>query len=249
LWCGIDFTDCDNPDWTQKAIAELERCYKSGAKGVGELSDKGLGLNSRVNSTRRIHLNDPDLQPIFQKCAELGLPVNVHVADPIWSYQKMDSTNDGLMNAYKWRIEVDKEGIYLHDELLKTLEKVVSDNPKTTFIACHFANCDFDLDRLGRYLDAYPNLYTDNSARFGETSVIPRRTAEFYEKYQNRILFGTDMGRQAKMYNTVFRVLESNDEHFYDFDYYNYHWPCNGLNLSHKILLKIYYKNANKILN
>lgn len=246
LWCGIDFTDCDLPGWPEKAIKELERCCNAGAKGVGELSDKGMGLASRTIPLKRIHFDDPRMKPVFLKCAELNMPINIHVADPIWSYQKMDSTNDGLMNGYTWRIDLTKEGIYDHEMLIQTLENAVRDNPKTKFIACHFANCEFDFDRLGKLLDKYSNLFLDNSARFGETAAIPRRTSEFYKVYQDRLLFGTDMGRSQNMYFSAFRILETNDEHFYNFNLFNYHWPCSGLNLPDKILKKIYKTNFTK---
>ena len=81
------------------------------------------------------------------------MPVNIHVADPIWMYEKMDSTNDGLMNAQTWRIDLSKPGFIGFDVLIRTLENAVKDNPKTTFIACHFANLNHDLEKLGLIFD------------------------------------------------------------------------------------------------
>ncbi len=99
LWCGFDLSGYLEPDFPSKAVLELERCAKMGAKGVGEISDKGSGLIRGVAPEMRLYLDDPRLDLLWRKCGELGLPVNVHVADPIWMYQPMDSTNDGLMNA------------------------------------------------------------------------------------------------------------------------------------------------------
>ncbi|MEJ2051767.1 MAG: amidohydrolase family protein, partial [Calditrichota bacterium] len=110
LWCGFDYTGYDQPGYGPAAVAELERCYKMGARGVGELGDKGKGLFYSKPPAWGMHLDDPRMDPLLEKCAELGLPINIHVADPIWMYQPMDSTNDGLMNAYEWRIEI-KPGI------------------------------------------------------------------------------------------------------------------------------------------
>jgi hypothetical protein len=113
------------------------------------------------------------------------MPINVHVADPYWMYLPMDSTNDGLMNAYTWKIDSTQKGMLGHAQLVHTLEDVVHGNPNTTFIACHFANCEYDLSILGALLDKYTNFYADVSARFGETSTIPRYMAAFYEKYRD----------------------------------------------------------------
>lgn len=246
IWCGFDYAGFGKPGWQDQALKELERCYKNGAKGVGELSDKGMGL-LKSDWGYNLHVDDPCLEPLFKKCAELKMPVNVHIAEDEWMYRNIDSTNDGLMNAATWKIDITKKGIFNHDQLITTLENVLKKNPATTFIACHFANCCSNLSVLGRLLDTYPNLYTDTGARFGEIAPVPRYAHDFIEKYQDRILYGTDMGIEKEMYSTTFRILETADEHFYKRDIFNYHWPLYGLLLSKKTLKKIYENNAKKI--
>jgi predicted TIM-barrel fold metal-dependent hydrolase len=230
-------------------VKELERCKEKGAQGVGEMGDKGLGLfYSKPTAAYGLHMDDPSLKPIWDKCAELGMPVNIHIAEPIWMYEEMDSTNDGLMNAWQWKIDLSKEGILDHGELIRTLENAVRDNPNTTYIACHFANCSYDLGILASLLDRYPNLWADNAARYAETAPIPRYVNAFYEKYQDRLVYGTDMGMDREMYRITFRILESEDEHFYANDMFGYHWPLNGFGLSGQVLEKVYYKNPLKII-
>ncbi|GAA4413474.1 hypothetical protein GCM10023187_41800 [Nibrella viscosa] len=249
VWCGFDYTGKDQPGWSEKAVKELERCYRAGARGVGELGDKGLGeFYSKPTPGYGIHIDDARLKPLLQKCAELRMPISIHVAEPYWMYEPMDSTNDGLMNAYKWRIDKTKAGLLGHAELIKTLENAVRDNPKTTFIACHFANCEHNLNILGSLFDKYPNLYADISARYGETAPIPRFMNAFFKKYQDRLVYGTDMGTSPGMYATTFRILETADEHFYDFDRFSYHWPLHGFGLDQIVLRKLYRLNAQKIL-
>jgi len=248
IWCGFDLSRYEDSDFAAKAVAELERCARAGAGGVGEISDKGSGLIRDAAQDRRMHLDDPRMDPLWKRCGELGLPVNVHVADPIWMYQPMDSTNDGLMNAYSWRLD-DRQDIRTHDQMITTLENIVKKHPETIFVACHFANLSYDLRRLGELLDRYPNLFADISARYAETAPIPRATAAFYEDYQDRLLYGTDMGFEKEMYQVTFRILESKDEHFYEIEQFDYHWPLYGLGLGKEILEKIYYRNAAGILN
>jgi uncharacterized protein len=249
VWCGFDYTGYDQAGFGPDAVKELERCYKMGAKGVGELGDKGLGeIYSKPQPGYGLHIDDERMKPLFEKCAELHMPVNIHVAEPIWMYEQPDSTNDGLMNALDWKIDQTKEGLLGFDALIQTLENAVKNNPKTTFIACHYANCNHDLEIIGRLLDRYPNLYIDISARYNECSVVPRYTGAFFETYQNRILYGTDNGMSKDMYDITFRILETLDEHFYYIDFFNYHWACNGLGIPDKILKKIYYTNAQNLL-
>jgi len=244
VWCGFDIDGFEKPGWTEKAVKELERCVKRGARGVGELSDKGFGL--KYSGGFGPHIDDPLMRSLIQKCGELKIPINVHVAEPMWMYLPMDSTNDGLMNAYTWRIDSTQKGILGHAALIKTLDNVVRDNPHTTFIACHYANCEYDLSILGSLLDKYKNLYADASARFGETSTIPRYMKSFYEKFRDKLLYGTDNVPESPMYEVTFRILETFDEHFYYYRFY--HWPSYGFGLTDDVLKKVYHENATRIL-
>lgn len=250
LWCGFDYTGYEDEGWAEKAVAEIERCYKMGARGIGEMGDKGLGLYySKPTPAYGMHLDDDRMKPLFKKCAELNMPINVHVAEPIWMYETIDSTNDGMYNAASWRIDLKQPGILDHAELIQTLENALKKNPETTFIACHFANCSYDLSILAGLFDRYSNLYADISARYGETAPIPRYMSAFYQKYQDRLLYGTDMGFDVSMYESTFRILETTDEHFYYHEMYNYHWPLHGINLPDEVLMKLYKQNALKIIS
>lgn len=246
VWCGWDLAGADQPGFSERVVKELERCHAAGGLGIGELSDKGWGLRSGTQTAHRVHLNDPRLQPALKRAGELGMPVNIHVADPKWMYEPMDSTNDGMMNAYKWRLD-DRPDIVGHSGMIDILEDAVRRNPGTTFIAVHFANLSYDLDRMGRLLDAYPNLYADISARYAETAAIPRHTRAFYLNYQDRLLYGTDMGYDLGMYRTTFRILETEDEHFYAHGLFSYHWPLHGFGLPDEVLRKIYHDNADRL--
>jgi len=240
LWCGFDYSGFDQPGYGPAAVRELERCVRQGAKGVGEEGDKGLGMG--FGKARGLHLDDPRMAPLLDRCADLGLPVNIHVADPIWMYQRMDETNDGMMNAVNWRLD-DKPGLVDHAGMIAVLERAVSRHRRTTFVACHFANLDYDLDRLGRLLDRLPNLYADISARYAETAVTPRAAARFIARHQDRLVYGTDMGADSDMYRLTFRILETLDEHFYA-PIFEYHWSYSGFGLEDEVLAKLYRTNA-----
>lgn len=175
------------------------------------------------------------------------MPINIHVAEDKWMYEPMDATNDGLMNAWKWKVSKDP-GVLQHDEVVATLERAVKRHPRTLFIACHFANCCSDLNRLGQMLEDNPNLYADMGARFAEITPIPRFVAQFFKRYQDRLLYGTDMDPQPGMYRVTFRILETEDEHFYPEFFSKYHWPHYGLGLPEEVLRKIYRENALRIL-
>jgi predicted TIM-barrel fold metal-dependent hydrolase len=271
LWCSFDLSGNDQPGFGPNAVKALEECHRLGAAGVGEVSDKGWGFASRPFGARRgssaggagtpgprrgntpptkgPHADDPRMDALWDKCAQLGMPVNIHISDPIWSYEPMDATNDGLMNGYTWRIDDKQPGILGHNALIDTLERACEKHRKTVFIACHLINLDYDLTRLGQIFDRHPNLYADISARFAETAPIPRFVNQFLRKYPDRVLYGTDMPYTQRIFSTTFRILESNDEHFYERDLFfnfDYHWPMHGLGLPDVLLRKIYRDNALK---
>lgn len=247
VWCGLDFSGYDKPGFPASAIKELERCHDRGARGVGEIHDKGQGLRSGKSRAPKMHPDDPRMDALWEKCGDLGMYVSLHVADPIWMYQKMDLHNDGLMNAYYWRLD-NQRGIVDLSGMVDIFERTLARHRNTTFIACHFMNLDYDLARLGEVLDRHPNLYADISARYAETAPIPRFAAQFYSKHADRLVYGTDMGFDKPMYRITFRILESQDEHFYEIDQFSYHWPLNGLGLNDETLKKVYRDNAANLL-
>ena len=247
VWCGIDFTGLRQPGFGPKAMSELERCRKAGATGVGELSDKGRGLGATTNELG-IHIDDPLMDPIIEKCAELRMPINIHVGEDKWMYEPLDKTNDGLMNAWKWRI-TNAPGILQHEEVVDTLERAVRKHPRTLFIACHLANCCSDLNRIGGMLEKYPNLYADIGARYAELAPIPRAVSKFFQEHQDRVLYGTDLNPEPELYRVTFRLLETADEHFYADYFRTYHWPLHAWALPDAVLKKVYRENALRMLS
>ena len=246
FWCCFDYTGIDSEEWPECAIKTLERQKEMGAIGVGELGDKGEGdTYARPGDGKDIHIDDPRVKPLIEKAGELKMPISIHIAEPYWMYLPMDETNDGLVNAVTWH--VDTTNCYGYNKLMETFENAVRENPNTIFIACHYLNMNHDLPRLGAMLDKYPNMYFDISARVAESAHTPRATREFLIKYQDRVLFGTDNGMDPEMYRTIFRVLETNDEHFYCPEL-GYHWALSGFNLPDEVLKKLYHDNAERIL-
>ncbi|MFZ0281364.1 MAG: amidohydrolase family protein [Bacteroidales bacterium] len=245
LWCGLDLSDYDKPGFGKATIDELERCVSLGAKGVGEISDKGSGLLR--GSSPSIHLDDPRMDPILEKLADLRLPINAHTGDPIWMYEPMDEHNDLLFEAYFFRLD-NKKDILGHADMVATLERAVKKHPRTIFIACHFMNLTYDLEKLGKMFDKYPNLFADISQREAYIATIPRFARQFIEKYSDRLVWGTDQGYSLPMYRNSFHILETLDEHFYAWDVSNTPWCLYGLGLSDATLEKLYRNNALKIL-
>ena len=245
LFCGIDTTDIDRPDYPQRAAAELEQCYRKGARGTGELSDKGLGFGGRADTPRnkRLHPGDPRLDLFWDKCAELKIPANIHVADHPSAWQPPDVYQERTPD-YQHFNQTGKD-VPSYAELIAFRDNAVARHPKTTFIACHLGNQGNDLTALGKVLDKSPNLFLDLSARDYELGRTPRAAVKFLTKYRARVMFGTDMGRDLSMYRAWWRLFESADEFMPGRVWWRYY----GLELPAPVIESLYRGTAKKVLN
>jgi len=244
LYCGLLTSNIEERDYPEKAAAELERCYRKGARGVGEISDKGMGFGGgQWPRNKRLHLDDPRLDLFFRKCAELKIPVNAHIADhpscwkPLGVYQERPPQYQHF-NLYG-------KDVPSHAELIATRDRALARHPKTTFIACHLGNQGHDLAALGKTLDEHPNFFVDISARDYEVGRTPRAALKFLTKYQKRVLFGTDMGREISMYRAWWRLFETPDEFMPSRQW----WPYYGLELPANVLESLYRGNARRLFN
>jgi predicted TIM-barrel fold metal-dependent hydrolase len=245
LYCGLDTKDIKAPDYPQRAVAELERCYRKGARGVGEMSEKGSGYarGGPVPRAERLHPDDPRLAPFWQKCAELKIPVNIHMADHPSAWKPADNHQERSPRFQQYN-QYGKD-VPSYEEVLAMRDRLLDSQPKTVFIACHFSNQGNDMATLSKVLDKFPNLYVDLSARDYEIGREPRTAAKFLERYQDRVMFGTDQGREKTVYQAWWRLLETPDEYIPGPNW----WRLYGLELPDQVLAKIYRDNAKRLLN
>lgn len=247
VWCGMDTRNIDPPDYPERAVRELERCYRKGARGVGEITDKGWGLQSSEEGAlpraKRLRLDDARLDPFWRKCAELNMPVNIHIADhpscwkPLGPDQERTPDFQGF-NLYG-------KDVPSYEELLATRDRMLDKHTRTTFIFCHLSNVGNDLAALAKAMDRYANMYVDIAARDYEIGRQPRAARAFLDRYRGRALFGTDMGRDRSMYEGWWRLLETADEYIPG----RIWWPYYGLELSDATLKSLYRETALKVLN
>jgi len=245
LYCGIDTHEIDQPDYPERAASELVRCYEKGAKGVGEVSDKGYGITRDASLPRekRLNPNDQRLDLFWDKCAELNIPVNIHVADHPSAFTPLDIYQERTPD-YQHFNQFGKD-VPSFEELITIRNKTLERHPNTVFISPHLGNEGHDLEKLSMAMDKYPNLYLDTSARDYELGRTPRSSARFLTKYQDRILFGTDQGKEKSMYQSHWRLFETDDEYITGRIWWRYY----GLELPAPVLESLYNGTARKVFN
>ncbi|HEY3927066.1 MAG TPA: amidohydrolase family protein [Candidatus Koribacter sp.] len=247
VFAQIDWSKIDDPNFSQEMVAQLDDSVRRGARGLKVLKDLGLGVRDKTG--KLIAVDDPRLDPVWEEAGKLGIPVSIHVTDPEAFFHPIDGNNE----RYEELIEHPDWSFYgpqfpSKQSILDARDRVIARHPHTTFIALHVANWPENLDYVSQELDRYPNMYTEFGAREAELGRQPRRAREFFLKYQDRIMFGTDNTPEEGMYQNNFRWLETADEYF---DYWGYpgqgRWKIYGMALPDKVLEKVYHLNADKI--
>jgi predicted TIM-barrel fold metal-dependent hydrolase len=245
VFTNLDFDGFGTGEWTTNAVKRLEEDVKNGAKGLKIF--KSLGFSVRDASGKVVPVDDPRLDAVWEKCGELKIPVLIHTADPASFWNKMDEKNERWLEleTHPNRRRGPKD--YSFQELLDQQHRMFAKHPATTFIAAHFGWLPNNLGELSKLLDRLPNVMIEFGAVIAELGRQPRAAYAFFEKYQDRILFGKDSWVPDE-YATYFRVLETADEYFPYHKKYHAFWRMYGMNLPDDILKKIYYKNALRII-
>jgi predicted TIM-barrel fold metal-dependent hydrolase len=252
----------NQPSYPQFQADEIARAHRAGARGVKILKTLGLYLRENISEGRLVKIDDPRFDPMWEACGSLGIPVAIHVSDPEAFFLPTDNTNERfeeLNNHPDWSFH--GKDFPSNSELLEARNRVLAKHPKTQFIVLHVGNNAENLPYVSECMDRFPNMAVEMAARVGELGRQPRMSRKFFDKYQDRILFGTDAVPNGtdtpqqifgdELYEIYYRFLETEDEYF---DYApapvppQGRWRIYGIGLPDGILKKVYYENAARLL-
>jgi predicted TIM-barrel fold metal-dependent hydrolase len=250
------------PNYPVLQSQAIERAHRDGARGLKILKTLGLYLRENITSGTLVKIDDARFDPMWDACGQLNIPVAIHISDPIAFFTPTDRFNERyeeLNNHPDW-------SFYGGDfpsnaELIAARNRMIARHPNTQFVTLHVGNFAEDLQNVSENLDRFPNMSVDIAARIGELGRQPVTARRFFDKYQDRILFGTDAtphGDQYpqqvfndQLYEIYYRFLETNDEYF---DYApakippQGRWRIYGIQLPDTILRKVYFENAARLL-
>jgi predicted TIM-barrel fold metal-dependent hydrolase len=264
----LDYAGWDAPDWSERAVRQVEDGCRLGSAGLKEF--KRLGLSLRDHAGRLIRVDDPKLDPVWKRCGELAMPVSIHVADPKAFWMPYNASNE------RWKELKDHPNWWFGDpnkhpprmELLEALSRVVARHPSTVFVSVHFANNAEELDWVDEALSRYPNLRADLAARIPELGRHdPARVRQLFVKHQDRILFGTDFMVSDRMilgssgdepppteadaevfFAKEWRWLETRDRNWAHMTPIQGDWTISSIGLPAPVLRKVYFDNARLLL-
>jgi uncharacterized protein len=246
VFANLSYDDIDTPGYGKRAAARLEQDVKNGAQGLKIF--KNFGMDVKYANGARVHVDDPEFEPVWDKCAELKLPVLIHIAEPSAFFDPWDYQNERWLELKEFPQRARPPSKYPPFETLMTERNhLFAKHPKTNFIAAHLAFHGNDLQRLGKLLDELPNVYVDIAAVLAELGRQPYSAHDFLVKYQDRVLLGKDI-YEVNEYKWYFRALETRDEYFEYYRKRHAFWRIYGFQVPDEVLKKIYYRNALKLV-
>jgi len=249
------------PGYAKMQADQIDAARKAGARGLKVLKSLGLVVRENFRTGPLIKVDDRRFDPMWEACAANRMPVAIHTSDPEAFFTPIDRFNERFeeLNAHPdWSFH--GKDFPSDRELQEARFRVLARHPKTSFIVLHVGNSE-NLGYISEAMAKYPNMNVEFGARIGELGRQPRTARKFFDRWQDRILFGTDAvpnGHQypqqvfgEKLYEIYYRFLETEDEYF---DYApakvppQGRWKIYGLGLPDAILKKVYSANAARLL-
>ena len=243
-----NFEGIDEPGWAEREVKKLDDAVRRGARGMKIF--KSLGLENKDKNGKLLTVDDPRIDPVWNRCGELGIPVMIHVSDPKAFFTPLDEHNeryDELGAHPNWSFFGDQYPS--KQEILEARNRVFARHPNTIFIGAHMGTLPEELHVVANWLEVYPNFYVDVDARISDLGRQPRTARKFLIQYQDRVMFGTDTPPSVEAYRVYYRFLETDDEYFDPSGGHHLQgrWMIYGVHLPDEVLEKIYNKNAQKI--
>lgn len=259
---SFDVNSIDEPDYAEKQIEAIDNDLVGEGAAIGCKVWKNVGMELTDKTGEHVLVDDERFKPIFSHLEKIGKPLLMHIAEPMACWRPLEERSPHY-NYYRnyphWHMANHPE-MPSHAALMAARDKVIENHPNLTVIGAHLGSQEYDLDVMAERLDKYPNYFIDTSARFLDLTLFdPKDAHDFIVKYQDRILWSTDVihrGSDSEMteaelderlesirfrYESEFRFYETDDQ--IEFGRFNF----KGLALPDDVLEKIYVTNAQRV--
>ncbi len=252
LCTTFDPFQLNSPDFSRNAIDGLNQDFANGA--VAAKIWKNVGMEIKNASGQYVMVDDPRFEPIYRDIAAQKKTLIIHAADPdsAWTAQYLTTASASYYAANpEWDMSK-RPDAPRKQTILDARDHVLALNPDLRVIGAHLGSMENDLNGLGERLDRYPNFAVDVAARVARLTREPREQVRaFFLKYQDRILYGTDLSfdpqtRHKELSPEIWELRYADDWRYFstgDVFQYGDH-QVQGLDLPRAVLKKLYHDNA-----
>ena len=248
------------PDWSKAALNTIANGFSQGAVAVKVWKD--IGMELKDPDGRFVTIDDARMDPVLGALAAQGRPLVAHLGEPRNCWLPLDQMTTASDRSYFGKTP-QYHGLLPPEMPDYARQNAARDamqdrHPSLKVIGCHLASLEYDVDEVARRLDKYPTLAVDLAARIVHLQIQPReKVRAFVMKYQDRILYGTDLqfgGGAADPAPALARLLAEyeSDAAWFATDRdvpvtrARAGFTSKGLALPGSVLRKIYYENARK---
>ncbi|MGE5550412.1 MAG: amidohydrolase family protein [Bacteroidota bacterium] len=265
---GVDPAGFGTAAWTKRECDHLAKAAEMGVVGVK--FNKRWGLSITDGQGRLIPIDHDALDPIYDRIGRLGLAVIFHVGDPKAFFRKLDAKNERYQELKynpDWSFADRRKYPYDWWRLVRQIEKVVRRHTKTRFIGAHFGCAAEEIGYVADVMRDNPNYHVDLAARIGELGRHePEQVRDVFLEFQDRILFGTDLGVRKDImlgspqdfdpsdrdidafYEAHWRYFETEERGIPHPTPIQGNWTVDAIGLGPEVLAKIYRDNAKRLL-
>ncbi len=250
----------DDPDWQAKTMDYITESFKKGAAGLKVW--KNIGMVEKDKNGKFIMIDDPKFDTIFNYLEKNHIPVCGHIGEPKDCWLPIEEMT--VNNDKKYYKENPQYHMYLHpdypsyEDQINSRDNLLKKHPGLHFMGAHLGSLEWSTDELGRHFDMFPDFTVDMAARIchieKQAGENWQKVHDFFIKYQDRILYGTDQGDffgtnpdTAELKANTHQVW-TRDWKFLTTDSVMTSWEVNGefkgLKLPREVIEKIYFKNA-----
>lgn len=253
----FDTTGFRTTGWSDKIISQLEENLSGGAISVKVWKNIGMVLRDRKG--KFIMIDDPELDKVFDYIKSKNLPVSGHLGEPRNCWLPVEQMT--VSSDKNYFTDNPQYHMFLHPEFpsyedqLRARDNLLKKNPDMVFVASHLASLEWNVDSLAAWFDRFPNAAADISARTCHLQVQSQKDRErvrnFMIKYQDRLLYGTDVGYHGS--NAEEFTKDLHERWLADWKYFTsddvmaapeFSGEFKGLQLPREVVNKLYNDNA-----
>ena len=240
--------------WSENTIRDLKRSLSKGAKAVKIW--KNIGMDLKDMNGKFVMLDHPKIKPILDYLERNNIPLIGHNGEPRDCWLPLDK----MTFSQSYYGSHPEYHMFLHPEYpsyedhIRARDNILERHPNLKFVGAHLGSLEWSLDELAKRLDKYPNMSVDLSRISNlqlHTLNDRQKTRNFFIKYQDRLVYGTDKAINANA-NPAELKKSIHDSWLRDWLFFatdsrvqlTGFGELNGLKLPRTVIDKIYRKNA-----